>query len=32
MANPNSLHSINLQKNLQVQLYNFVMPELLVTY
>ncbi len=27
-----SLHSIDLQKNLQVQMYNFVMLEVLMTY
>jgi hypothetical protein len=32
MAYPNSLHSIILQKKLQVQVYNYVMLELLVTY
>jgi len=31
MANPNSLHSIDLQKNLQVQVYIFVMPSDLLT-
>jgi hypothetical protein len=32
MVDLNSLHSIDLQKNLQVQVYNFVMLELLLTY
>jgi hypothetical protein len=32
MVDPDSLHSIDMQKNFQVQVYNFVMPELLVTY
>jgi hypothetical protein len=32
MADPNSLHSIDLQKILQVQVYNFVMFELLMIY
>ncbi len=29
---PKLLHSIDLEKKLQVQVYNFVMPELLVIY
>ncbi len=32
MANLDFLHSIDLQKNLQVQIYNFVMPKLLMIY
>jgi hypothetical protein len=32
MVDPYSLHSIDLQKNLQVQVYNFIMPKLLVIY
>ncbi len=32
MVDPNSLHFIDLEKNLQVQVYNSVMPEMLVTY
>jgi hypothetical protein len=32
MVDLDSLHSIDLQKNLHVQVYDFVMPKLLMTY
>jgi hypothetical protein len=32
MVDLDFLHSIDLQKNFQVQVYNFVMPKLLMTY
>jgi hypothetical protein len=32
MVDLNFLYSTNLQKNLQVQVYNFAMPKLLVIY